>query len=60
MREATQQPFPLTAPAAALIETTARWLDIDEDVAFGCECADPGLQIERWRQEAVPLKSTSS
>jgi hypothetical protein len=23
-----------------------------EDVALGCECANPALQIERWHQEA--------
>ena len=25
----------------------------EEDVALGCECADPSLQIEVWRQEAA-------
>lgn len=25
---------------------------IDDDIPLGCECADPALQIERWRQEA--------
>jgi hypothetical protein len=24
----------------------------DDDLALGCECADPALQIERWAQEA--------
>ena len=24
----------------------------DFDIALGCECADPSLQIERWMQEA--------
>ena len=28
---------------------------MDEDVALGCECADPALQIERWGQEAAQL-----
>lgn len=29
----------------------------DEEVALGCECADPSLQIECWRQEAPrPLR----
>jgi hypothetical protein len=31
------------APAAALE---------DPDYAFGCECADPALQIAQWGQEA--------
>ena len=25
----------------------------DYDIALGCECADPALQIERWSQEAL-------
>ena len=25
---------------------------IDEDVALGCECADPALQIDCWGEEA--------
>ena len=24
----------------------------DYDIALGCECADPALQIERWNVEA--------
>lgn len=43
------------APAAAVLNTTARWLGIDEDIALGCESADPALQIDRWGQEGVPL-----
>jgi hypothetical protein len=26
----------------------------DDDVALGCECADPALQIERWGIDAAP------
>ena len=30
----------------------------DEDVALGCECADPALQIDCWGQEeAGPCSS---
>ena len=25
----------------------------DHDIALGCECADPSLQIERWGQEGT-------
>lgn len=32
----------------------AQW-HMDDDVALGCECADPALQIERWGQEAASL-----
>jgi hypothetical protein len=45
---------PQTSPASAGptngVQVTPAWL-LDDDVAFGCECADPWLQIERWRQE---------
>jgi hypothetical protein len=33
----------------------SRWL-IDEDVALGCECANPALQIDCWAQEPAKLK----
>lgn len=39
------------APAAAL--AAAHLVVEDPDYALGCECADPALQIERWRQECV-------
>jgi hypothetical protein len=42
-----------TAPAG--LAGAARWLEIDDDVALGCECADPALQIERWGQEIQPF-----
>ncbi len=55
MSDSNQQPLsPARAePAASLVATTARWLGIDEDLALGCECADPALQIERWDQEVA-------
>ncbi|MDP3856357.1 MAG: hypothetical protein Q8Q73_01200 [Stagnimonas sp.] len=40
------------APAAAPVSSAAHWLSQDDDLALGCECADPALQIERWGQEA--------
>jgi hypothetical protein len=44
-----------TPAFAADISTTVRapagWDDLD-DVALGCECADPALQIACWGQEA--------
>jgi hypothetical protein len=42
------------------VDTTARWLGIDDDVALGCESAYPFLQIERWGQEVLPFPATSS
>lgn len=44
--------FDRNPPAAALVANAYR-LSVDEDVALGCECADPALQIERWGQEAL-------
>ena len=46
-----QPSAPAQSPAALPAAEAARWLD-DPDFALGCECADPALQIERWRQEA--------
>lgn len=62
MPEPSQQPLPSTHPdpAASLVATTARWLAVDDDLALGCECADPSLQIERWSQEVVPFPANSS
>ena len=39
--------------AAALAEGAVRWPIEDPDLALGCECADPALQIERWAQESM-------
>ena len=62
MPDTLQQPLPFsgTRPSAGLVDTTARWLSADEDLALGCECADPSLQIERWGQEALPFPQTPS
>lgn len=58
----SQQPAhpTLSRSAALLIDTTARWLGVDDDLALGCECADPSLQIERWRQEIAEVATPSS
>jgi hypothetical protein len=50
------QPSP-AAPRATpmspeMLDGAARAPVEDPDVPLGCECADPTLQIERWRQEA--------
>lgn len=39
-------------PAAHVVATTARWLGLPDDLALGCECADPSLQIECWQEQA--------
>jgi hypothetical protein len=45
-------------PAVKVLETTARWLALHDDVVFGCECADPSLQIESWVHETQPFRLT--
>jgi hypothetical protein len=64
MAEQIQQPPPHPVNAAtssvSMVATTARWLGFDDDLAFGCECADPALQIERWREEATSSPAGSS
>lgn len=37
---------------APVLETTAQWLNEEDDSMLGCESANPALQIERWRHEA--------
>ncbi len=32
---------------------------VDDDIALGCECANPALQIERWGQEAPVISGQS-
>lgn len=50
--------LPSTPPAAAAaaLPALAQVMvapSLDElEIALGCECADPALQIERWLQEA--------
>lgn len=41
----------LAAAAAALAPAEAGWSAELDDVAFGCECADPSLQIACWGQD---------
>jgi hypothetical protein len=49
--ETAQLPTPkLRAPDASKIQSAPRYL-LDDELALGCESADPSLQIERWRAE---------
>jgi hypothetical protein len=48
------QSSPDSASAAPnLLQAQANWPSEPDDVAFGCECADPSLQIDCWRHEAI-------
>ena len=31
----------------------------EDDLALGCECANPALQIDGWRQEAAGLQEVN-
>jgi hypothetical protein len=46
-------PVTLAAPAHAEANAAGR-SSLMDDVALGCECADPALQIACWGQEASP------
>jgi hypothetical protein len=39
------------------VQLPVQWTD--DDLALGCECANPALQIERWGQEeAAPARKS--
>jgi hypothetical protein len=50
--DSQQQSLASLAPRSPYIAERIRGV-IDEDVALGCECADPALQIDCWGEEAV-------
>ena len=41
------------ASARAAVDATGPSRANDEDIALGCECADPALQIERWPNDTA-------
>jgi hypothetical protein len=62
MPDTSQQPSMKNGsrPTAAMLEASARRTPVDDDVALGCECADPALQIERWGPEIQPFPQSPS
>ena len=49
----SSQPSQASAAAQTSMQPAqSSWAGEMEDVAFGCECADPALQIAMWGQEA--------
>ena len=56
MPEQFQQPnqLPRRRLSQALAEVQSRRPACEDELALGCECADPALQIEHWAQE-LPL-----
>jgi len=47
-----QSPMPADAAATPLMRDAAVPASEEPDYAFGCECADPALQIAHWLQDA--------
>jgi hypothetical protein len=62
MAEPSGQPYSFTHPGAVAPANgvPARWLVVDDDLALGCESANPLLQIEQWGQEVLRRQATSS
>ncbi len=51
--------FSAVPATSVMVEKTPSWLAMDDDLALGCECAYPSLQIERWGQEAMASSQAS-
>lgn len=49
-----QQSLASLAPSSPYGAESIRY-SYDDDVALGCECADPALQIDCWGEEHDPL-----
>lgn len=55
MSDTSQQlQSPAAAPQGASLGDGSTLWGVLDDLALGCECANPALQIERWSQEAQP------
>lgn len=48
----SSQPSQAFAATASTMAPAQSWASQPDDLAFGCECADPSLQIASWGQEA--------
>jgi hypothetical protein len=47
-------------PSAAMLDAGERSAPVDDDLALGCECAYPALQIERWGQQVQAFPRAAS
>lgn len=54
------QPSQASASVQSMLPAEASWSSAMDDVALGCECADPALQIAMWGQEAEPVPAAAS
>ena len=52
MSDSSQPSQSCAAFASGVALAPSGWVGEPDDVAFGCECADPALQIASWGQEA--------
>lgn len=52
-------PHPDSSTSAGAAHAQSGWSSAVDayDVAIGCECADPSLQIESWAAESVAQQS---
>ncbi|HSH90173.1 MAG TPA: hypothetical protein VK996_09300 [Ramlibacter sp.] len=58
MASIEQSPVTATPKLPPGAQLPVQWND-DDDLALGCECANPALQIERWGQEeASPVRKS--
>lgn len=52
----SHQSAPSTAHTSLAVDAASpAWPTDFDDMALGCECADPALQIACWSHEAQPL-----
>jgi hypothetical protein len=49
--DSSQQSLATSNPSAYAPGKDACQWSIEDEIPLGCECANPALQIERWRQE---------
>ena len=52
-------PHPDSSTSAGAAHAHTQWTHIPDayDVALGCECADPSLQIESWASDRAAQQS---
>ncbi len=56
----SSQPSQAVAANAASVAPAPSWASGFDDLAFGCECADPSLQIASWGQEAAEAQAAAA
>ncbi len=56
----SSQPSQAFAATAASVAPAPSWASEFDDLAFGCECADPALQIASWGQEAAEAQAAAA